>query len=334
MLGKRNDDSDVWIRPYGKNVLIAGSSGSGKSTLAMGFLERLEEQAYQFVIVDPEGDYSTFPAGVMLGDDQRVPSVDEVLDILAKPDQNAVVNLIGLELTERPKFFAALLPRIQELRARTGRPHWIGVDESHHVLPSSWEAAGLTVSQRMYGLMLITLEPDRVAPAILASVDVVLAIGDDPTGMLNNFSKTVGEKPPAVNPVILQPGEALAWMRDSGQPFVFHSVLPRTERRRHRRKYAEGELGPDLCFYFRGPEGKLNLKAQNLAMFLQIADGVDDETWLFHLKNGDISRWFRDVIKDSELAFQAQLVERADVNAAESRKRIRSEIEQRYILAA
>src|SRR5215467_7366647 len=333
ILGRRRDDSDAWIRPYGKNVLIAGSSGSGKSTLAMGFLERLEEQGYQFVIVDPEGDYSTFPAGVVLGDDQRAPSVDEVLDILAKPDQNAVVNLIGLELTERPKFFAALLPRIQELRARTGRPHWIGVDESHHVLPFSWEAAGLTVSQRMYGLMLITLEPDRVAPAILASVDVVVAIGDDPAGMLNNFSKTVGEKPPAVDPVILQPGEALAWMRDSGEPFVFRSVLPRAECRRHRRKYAEGELRPEHCFYFRGPEGKLNLKAQNLAMFLQIADGVDDETWLFHLKIGDFSRWFRDVIKDPELAIQAQLVERDDMKAAESRKRIRSEIEQRYILA-
>ena len=48
----------------------------------------------------------------------------------------------------------------------------------------------------------------------------------------------------------------------------------------------------------RGPEGKLNLKAQNLAIFLQIADGLDDETWLFHLKNGDIARWFPDVIKD------------------------------------
>ena len=85
---------------------------------------------------------------------------------------------------------------------------------------------------------------------------------------------------------------------------------------------------------FRGPEGKLNLKAQNLAIFVQIADGVDDETWLFHLKNGDISRWFHEVIKDPELALQTQLLERGDVNADESRKRIRSEIEQRYILAA
>jgi hydroxymethylpyrimidine pyrophosphatase-like HAD family hydrolase len=335
LLGKRADDTEVWIRPYGKNVLIAGSSGSGKSTLAMGFLERLEEQGYQFLIVDPEGDYSTLHTGVVLGDDQRAPSVSEVLDVLAKPDQQAVVNLIGLALNERPKFFEALLPRIQELRAKTGRPHWIAVDESHHVLPSSWEAAGLTMSQRMYGLMLITLEPDRVAPAILSSIDVVIAVGNNPAEMLSNYRKTVGEEPPSLNRVTLQAGEAVAWLRDSAEPpFLFRIAMPRAERRRHRRKYAEGELRPDLCFYFRGPEGKLNLKAQNLAIFLQLADGVDDETWLFHLKNGDVSRWFRNVIKDPELALEAELMERGDVDARESRKHIRSEIEHRYILAA
>src|SRR5262249_36914597 len=149
ILGKRRDGTDAWIRPYGKNVLITGSSGSGKSTLAMGFLERLEEQGYQFLIVDPEGDYSSFHTGVVLGDDQPPPSVSEVLDVLGNPDQNTVVNLIGLALNERPKFFEALLPRIQELRAGTGRPHWIAVDESHHVVPSSWETAGLTMSQSM-----------------------------------------------------------------------------------------------------------------------------------------------------------------------------------------
>jgi len=335
VLGTRQDGEEVSIRPYGKNILIAGTSGSGKSTLAMGFLERLEEQGYQFLIVDPEGDYSSFHGAVVLGDDTRPPSVSEVLDVLAKPDQNAVVNLIGLTLNERPKFFEKLLPRIQELRARTGRPHWIAVDESHHVLPSSWEAAGVTVSQWMHGLMVVTLEPDRVAPAILSSIDVVITSGKEPADMLNIFRKSVGESPAPLENVTLNPGEALAWLRDSGKPpFVFHSPLPRSERRRHRRKYAEGELRPNLCFYFRGPEGKLNLKAQNLAIFLQIADSVDDETWLFHLKNGDIARWFRDVIKDPELALQAELMERGDVNAEESRKRIRSEIEQRYILAA
>src|SRR6185295_17898146 len=99
-------------------------------------------------------------------------------------------------------------------------------------------------------------------------------------------------------------------------------------------KYAEGELSPEQCFYFHGPEGKLNLKAQNLAIFVQMADGVDDETWLFHLKNGDIERWFHSVIKDPDLALEAELMKRAGVGAEESRKHVRSQIEQRYILAA
>jgi HAD superfamily hydrolase (TIGR01484 family) len=335
LLGKRADGSDVWLHPYGKNVLVAGTSGAGKSTLAMGFLERLEEQGYQYLIIDPEGDYSQFPGPVVLGDDERPPSISEVLDVLSKPEEDAAINLTGLSLSERPGFFEGLLPRIQELRAKTGRPHWIVIDESHHVLPSAWEAAGLTVSQRMYGVMSITLEPDRLSPAILANVDVVIAIGDNPGATLENFCKAVGEKPPAVSEVNLNPGEAVAWFRDSSEPpFLFQSTVPRAERRRHRRKYAEGELAPDLCFYFRGPEGKLNLKAQNLGVFLQLSDGVDDETWLFHVTNGDISRWFREVIKDNDLALEAELMERGDITAEESRKRLRAAIEHRYIVAA
>ena len=49
-------------------------------------------------------------------------------------------------------------------------------------------------------------------------------------------------------------------------------------RARHIRKYAEGALGEDKSFYFRGPANALNLRAQNLTIFMQMADGVDDET--------------------------------------------------------
>jgi len=178
------------------------------------------------------------------------------------------------------------------------------------------------------------VEPDSLpAAAILSAIDIVIAIGQKPGDILQRFSDTVGEQAPRINPTTLQAGEAVGWFRDSNKPpFTFQSARPRSERRRHRRKYAEGELTPDLCFYFRGPEGKLNLKAQNLAMFLQIADGVDDETWHFHLKNGDISRWFREVIKDHELAREAESMERDDIAAEESRKYIRAQIEQRYIV--
>ncbi len=59
-------------------------------------------------------------------------------------------------------------------------------------------------------------------------------------------------------------------------------------------------------------------------MFLQLADGIDDETWLFHLKNGEISGWFLNVIKDPELAAEAYRLEGAEISADESRKQIRA----------
>jgi hypothetical protein len=49
-----------------------------------------------------------------------------------------------------------------------------------------------------------------------------------------------------------------------GHCFAFTSLPLRGGRRRHRRKFAEGELGEDKRFYFHGPDGRLELRAQNL----------------------------------------------------------------------
>jgi HAD superfamily hydrolase (TIGR01484 family) len=336
ILGQDVDGHDVIVKPYGTNILVIGTSGGGKSTLATAFMEQLAAQKYQFVIIDPEGDYSNFEHAVVLGDNQRPPSVTEVLDVISKADQSAVVNLIGLDIQERPKFFATVLPRMQELRAKTGRPHWLVIDEGHHVLPESWEAAGLTMSQQMYGLAIITLDAKRVKASILGTVDLVIAVGDTPEQMLDEFADSVNApRPRTTHNESLTKGEAVAWFwRNSADPIWFRSPMPASERRRHRRKYAEGELQPDQSFYFRGPEGKLNLRAQNLNIFLQMADGVDEETWLYHLQNGDVATWFRNVIKDPELAAEAEHLEDDETITAESsRAAIRRQIEERYILA-
>ena len=92
---------------------------------------------------------------------------------------------------------------------------------------------------------------------------------------------------------------------------VIETEKPKTERTRHSRKYVEGNLGAH-SFYFRGPEGKLNLKATNLMLFLMLADGVDEDTWLFHLRRGEYSEWFRTKVKDPELADIAAGVESDD----------------------
>jgi hydroxymethylpyrimidine pyrophosphatase-like HAD family hydrolase len=335
LLGSRADGADERVRPFGHSLLIAGPSGSGKSTVATGLLERLTDARYQFCVIDPEGDYQSFEGAIVLGGAQGGPAVDEVIQALRNPFTNTVVNLIGLPLGERPGFFQALLPRLLELRATTGRPHWLLIDEAHHLLPTAWQPGSRTLPQEMDELILVTVHPDSVATPLLKLVDTVVAVGPAPADTLRQFCAAVGAHPPAPPPRPPADGEVLVWVRDDEAVRVVRPAPCQTERRRHIRKYAEGELPPDRSFYFRGPEEKLNLRAQNLILFLQLADGVDDATWLHHLRRGDYSRWFRDMIKDHALADDAAEIEkRPALSAAEGRALIRAAVESRYTLPA
>ena len=128
LIGTAEDGSDVRVPPYSRGVTVAGPSGSGKTTIATTILEQLATAGYQFCLVDPEGDYEDCgPAIVVRGGGIDV-MVEEALDVLSKPDNHAVINVGDLALPDRPLFFERLFPRLQELRARCGRPHWIVVD--------------------------------------------------------------------------------------------------------------------------------------------------------------------------------------------------------------
>lgn len=338
LLGSRDNGEEVSIAPAGVNLLIAGSSGSGKSTLATGVLERLAMQGYQFCIIDPEGDYEGLEDAIMLGNAEHGPTVAEVIAALEKPSINVVVNLIGLALQDRPPFFMSLLPRLQELRAKTGRPHWILVDEAHHLMPADWEAAPMILTQGSTAMIYVTVHPDGVAPAVLADVNMIVALGEAPESAIQKFCEVSKQLAPSLEPIQLEPAEALLWItsNESNEPPFKLSIAPsKSEQRRHRRKYAEGELPPDRSFYFRGPEEKLNLRAQNLILFMQIADGVDDETWLHHLRQSDYSTWMRDCVKDEALSGQVREIERqGTLPAQESRRLVRAAIEERYTLPA
>jgi hydroxymethylpyrimidine pyrophosphatase-like HAD family hydrolase len=336
LLGHDDDDQEIRVPPYGSNILLVGTSGSGKSTLATGLLERLMERQYTFCVIDPEGDYEALPDAVMLGKADRAPGVEEAVQLLSKPGENGVFNLVGLPIADRPSYFLGLMPRLQELRARTGRPHWIIVDEAHHLLPADWETGEQLLPERLRSILQITVHPSLIAPAALAHVDTVIAVGATPEAMLKEFSDALGEPPPSVDPVKLETGEALVWFRQQTRvPFRLRIAPSRTERRRHTRKYAEGSLGPDRSFYFRGPEGKLNLRAHNLILFMQLADGVDEDTWVHHLKARDYSQWMRECIKDDTLAEAVERIENTrGLSPAESRRQVREAIEGLYTLPA
>jgi hydroxymethylpyrimidine pyrophosphatase-like HAD family hydrolase len=331
-----SDGNEVKMPPYGINVLLAGTSGSGKTTLATGLLERLVEQNYQVCVLDPEGDYENLEGTVVLGSPQGMPQVDEVLQLLENPETHAVINLLGISWDERPPFFQNLFPRLQEMRARYGRPHWLVLDEAHHLLPASWKPASLTLPEQSRGMIFITVHPNEVMPAALALVDLVLAVGEAPGKTIQAFSESGGHQAPKLEHMGLEAGQALFWSRHNNSAPLLVNIPPsRTERQRHQRKYAEGELSPEKSFYFRGPENKLNLRAHNLILFLQIAEGIDDATWMHHLHRRDYSRWFRRVIRDESLAAEtARVEELPGISPSESRMLIKAAVEHHYTLPA
>ncbi len=336
VIGTAGDGSDVRLPPYCWGVMVAGPSGSGKSTIAATILERFAAAGYQFCLLDPEGDYEQCePAIVVRGGGIDV-MVEEALDVLAKPGNHAVINGVDLSMHDRPLLFERLFPRLQALRARCGRPHWIVVDEVHQFLPTTWARTEITLPPKTYGLLMITAYPDRVASSVLSLVDLAIVLGPNPSTTLGPIGRSAGKGPPVKGiSVDLPPGEALVWR--VGSPYLrrFTVAPPQSQLRRHRKKYAEGEIVDYRSFYFRGPEGKMNLRVHNLSLFVQIAEGIDDETWMFHLRQRDYSRWFREVIKDDGLAAEAALVEEDDtLPPGESRVRISRAVTNRYTAPA
>ena len=332
--GRRGDGQEVRINPYSRAVLVAGPSGSGKSTVATGLLERLGDLGYQFCVVDPEGDFTAFEGALVLGGPAQPPVADEVLQVLKNPKGNVIMNLVGVPLADRPAMFASLLGRLLEMRAAIGRPHWLVVDEAHHLLPTAWAPASVTMPQEMNRLMLVTVHPAQVSPAMLELVKLVVAVGPKPQEVIAEFCRAAGDACPPSDDVAKSPQEVLVWSREAREHFTVRPIPSRSEHRRHIRKYMEGELPPERSFIFRGPEGKLKLRAQNLMLFMQMADGVDDDTWRFHLQRHDVSRWFDEMIKDRDLSAEAAEAEAADLAPDESRARIKAAIVKRYTLPA
>ena len=335
--GEGGDKVEEYLDPAGAGVLVCGTSGSGKSTLTTALTERLSDAGYQVLIVDPEGDYTNLDFATVVGGNHHAPRPEDVSDALRDPRRSVVVNLLGIPLADRPKFFAQLLPRVLEVKAATGRPHWLVVDEAHHMLAKSTEAEGVAKLLPDRGTLFITVHPGAVDPAAFEHVNTLLVIGGHPVKTVHEFcAATGGKKPkcPAVDGDKLPTGEAMVWRRGEKAATIIRTKPPRTERKRHSRKYAEGNVGPERSFVFRGPDGKMNLKASNLHLFLQMADGVDDDTWAFHLAANDYSKWFRAVIKDGPLADEVEEIERDGGTPAKSRAAVRAAVESRYTLPA
>jgi hydroxymethylpyrimidine pyrophosphatase-like HAD family hydrolase len=332
VMGTDLASNEFHIPVYGTRMLVTGGPAGGKSKFAVAMLEQLMEKCYQTCVVDPEGDYQGMKDLVVLGTRQQAPPVEEVLQVLEDPEKSCVMCLFGARRDEQPVVFARLLRALMEYRSRTGRPHWYIIDEAHYPLPAKWKPVEELHLDELRSVMYITAFLDQLPERVLRSVDLFVAIGDDPVQNLSQYCELLAIPTPEVSPPAdRQEHRALAWWRELGPPVWFHRSLPRAEHQRHRHGYLDGDMDPEHRFYFRGGKGELNLPAQNLRMFMQLGEGVDDETWLHHLKQGDYADWFREIIKDEQLARAADhLAANGHPSAADTRRELFDLIRKKY----
>ncbi|TMB57297.1 MAG: DUF87 domain-containing protein [Deltaproteobacteria bacterium] len=331
-VGVEDDGTPVTLPVRGPNLLVTGASGSGKSTLAGVFVERLVHDKYVVCLLDPEGDYRPLAEQegiVVLASEPGTEAnrAEEIGRLLRHRSTSVAIDLSSLDRSERVRAAARFLHAVQRLRAETGAPHWVLIDEAHHLFPRGGSVAEAMFDFEWRGVCLITSDPDQVAPSVLAVAERVLATSiaavTERLPLLPRDAVPGGE---------LDADEALDITRSAGAPLRVRRfrVAPReTTHRRHVRKYATGRLEPEHSFHFRGPDGRLNLVAHNLETFTMLAEGVDDATWLHHFRSGDVSRWLREAIKDVGLADEVQALERSG-DAASSRRAVLEAIGRRY----
>jgi len=334
-IGETAAGEPVALPAHGTRLLIVGPSGSGKTTLTGALVERIVDTGRSALLIDPEGDYQTLAdleRVVVLGGtgERALPTPDELHQLLRRPASSLVLNLSAMTRAEKVAYATKVLGVVAAVRSTSGVPHWVILDEAHHVLPADGSPGAELLRAGPEALCMISLVVEDLAPEARTLPTAVASTELAAFAAALKASRH-GAVPTEMPGGPLERGEAaLAWLDDRPRAVRFRVAQRRVQHRRHVRKYTEGELPPDRSFFFRGPRGALNLRAANLTRFVELAEGVDEATWAHHLAHGDYSAWMRDMIKDPELATQLAALEAAGDTPAESRRRVVAAIRTRY----
>jgi hydroxymethylpyrimidine pyrophosphatase-like HAD family hydrolase len=221
-LGKDEQGVDVVFPSRRASILVAGEPADTRD-LTHALLERLCREGYQWCVLDTRGDYLDFKPAVAFGTLANPPSVEEVLTALEKPDVQTVVCLAAVREEDRTAFVAKLLVSLRALRAETGRPHWILVDEAHDLLHASGGASD-SPSDGAENTIFVTDDPAALAPGILASVDGIAACGERAGATIEAMAAAVSWGRPALPERAAREREALVWFRKSERPVALVDI--------------------------------------------------------------------------------------------------------------
>ena len=239
-LGKDVNGEPVLLPRRRASILVTGEAAA-TGPLALALLERLCKSGYQFCVLDTRGDYLDFHAAVVFGTLDNPPAPEEVLTALDKPDVQAVVCLAAVPAEERAGFVARLLEPLRALRATTGRPHWILVDEAHELLPASGQSPSDGAENTIY----VTPDPAALSPAVLGSVEGIAACGDAAGPTIEALAAAVSWGRPQLPSRSPRAEEALVWFRKSERPVTLVDI-GRVRRDPEPRRAEQRERSPEV----------------------------------------------------------------------------------------
>src|SRR5262249_18576872 len=178
VLGEQPDGTPVSVPAHGTRLLVVGPTATGKSTLTGVLAERVLESSRSLLLIDPESDYRTLAElerVVVFGGkgEQALPAPEELDQLLRHPATSLVLDLSAMSMAEKVGYATKVLGVTRAVRSATGLPHWLLIDEAHHVLPAEGSPAADLLQSGAESLALITLTSNDLAPEVRRLPNVI-----------------------------------------------------------------------------------------------------------------------------------------------------------------
>jgi phosphoglycolate phosphatase (TIGR01487 family) len=216
-IGLAKDTQDTLaVSTFGPRILLCGSA---LDIISDALLQKLAQQNYQLCVVDPQGAHGMQGQPILLGTKDGAPSIDEISQAIALPDNNLLVNLAALRDGERGEYFEEMLATFAENAAGSGRPHWVAVHDLQVLLPSVEQALVSNAPPSML-MSLSGMHLAHTHPEVLRLADVFIATGESAYELTHAFADLTGRPRPHIRRAELQPGQALVWLVETAEPPV------------------------------------------------------------------------------------------------------------------
>ena len=126
------DRRELCLVPGRDSLLVSGPAGSGKAAICNRLLAQMLARGYQCCVIGATLASGIRSSGlVAFGDAHEAPRVMEILSGLEQPVVSTLIDLGALAMEARATFTGVLLPQLQTLHDRSGRPHAVFIDQAH-----------------------------------------------------------------------------------------------------------------------------------------------------------------------------------------------------------